>query len=243
MSIMFYFNYKWTVLPLPVNPQSIEVRTAGTNKTMEIVKLGEINILRDVKLAELTIESFFPATADGPWVLTKTVFVKPQVYKALFEELRKNKKPCRLVVSEIGINMEVSVESFQWSMEAGDPDMHYKLQLKEYKPHAIKTVAPKKNDLANTLNMAKKVLSVVTGISSGGNTARQKTGFAIGDTVIVDGRYWYDSYGASPYGTFKNFTGKISKIVADKKRKCRYHITTPSGDWRGWVNESQMKHP
>ena len=79
MSIMFYFNYKWTVLPLPVNPQSIEVRTAGTNKTMEIVKLGEINILRDVKLAELTIESFFPATADGPWVLTKTVFVKPQV--------------------------------------------------------------------------------------------------------------------------------------------------------------------
>lgn len=236
MSIMFYFNYKWTVLPLPVNPQSIEVRIAGTNKTMEIVKLGEINILRDVKLAELTIESFFPATADGPWVLTKTLFFKPQVYKALFEELRKNKKPCRLVVSDIGINMEVSVESFQWSMEAGDPDMHYKLQLKEYKPHAIKTVSVKQKAAA-------KVIVPTIGISTGGNTARQKTGFAIGDTVVVNGKYWYDSYGASPYGTFKNFTGKISKIVADKKRKYRYHITTPSGGWRGWVNESQMKHP
>lgn len=236
MSIMFYFNYKWTVLPLPVNPQSIEVRTAGTNKTMEIVKLGEINILRDVKLSELTIESFFPETADGPWVLTKTVLVKPQVYKALFEELRKNKKPCRLVVSDIGINMEVSVESFQWSREAGDPDMHYKLQLKEYKPHAIKTVSIKQNNTA-------KVIVPTIGISTGGNTARQKTGFAVGDTVIVNGKYWYDSYGASPYGTFKNFTGKISKIVADKKRKYRYHITTPSGGWRGWVNESQMKHP
>ena len=236
MSVMFYFNYKWTVLPLPVNPESIEVRVAGTNKTTEIVKLGEINILRDVKLAEMTIESFFPATADGPWVLTKTLFAKPQVYKRLFEELRKEKKPCRLVVSGVGINMEVSVESFEWSMEAGDPDMHYKLQLKEYKPHTIKTVGVKQNN-------AVKVIVPTVGISTGGNTARQKTGFAIGDTVVVNGKYWYDSYGASPYGTFKNYTGKISKIVVDKKRKYRYHITTPSGGWQGWVSESQIKHP
>lgn len=236
MSVMFYFNYKWAVLPLPVNPESIEVRVAGTNKTTEIVKLGEINILRDVKLAEMTIESFFPATADGPWVLTKTLFAKPQVYKRLFEELRKEKKPCRLVVSGVGINMEVSVESFEWSMEAGDPDMHYKLQLKEYKPHTIKTVGVKQNN-------AVKVIVPTVGISTGGNTARQKTGFAIGDTVVVNGKYWYDSYGASPSGTFKNYTGKISKVVADKKRKYRYHITTPSGGWRGWVSESQIKHP
>ena len=49
------------------------------------------------------------------------------------------------------------------------------------------------------------------------------------------------NYGDNPQGTFNNFTGKISRIVADKNRKYHYYITNHGGGSRGWVEESSNK--
>lgn len=224
MAIRFFFEYNNTVVQLPVNPEELTISLSGNNKTEEIVKLGEINILRDPKLHSCSIKCFLPVSSNAPYVLTAGKFESPQFYIDFFNKIIRDKKPCRFIVSGTFINMFVSIEDFEYNIKAGDEDTHYTLKLKEYRTFSAKVV---------TIQQA-----TTTAVTSA--TTRTKTGFAIGDTVIVNGKYWYDSYGASPFGTFNNFTGKISHIVSNKSRPYRYHITTLDGRWRGWVAENQL---
>jgi hypothetical protein len=231
MAIRFFFEFNNQVVQLPVNPEEILVKSSGNNKTEEIVKLGEINLLRQKKLEAFMIECFLPTDSSAPYVLTAGKFQKPQFYIDFFEQIRQEKKPFRFIVSDTKINMLASIEDLEYGLKAGDDDTHYSLSIKEYIPFSSKVV--KITSLAKKSKRAKVTAKA---------PKRPKTGFAIGDTVIANGNYWYSSYGANPHGTFKNFTGKISHIVADKGRKYRYHITTPSGGYRGWVAKNQISH-
>lgn len=231
MAIRFFIKFNGQVVQLPVNPEEIKIVSSGNNKTEEIVKLGEINILRSKKLRECSIECFLPATSDGPHVLTKGKFEDPQFYIDFFNEIRDSLKPCRFIISDTDINMLASIEEFSPGLKAGDDDTHYTLTFKEYKAYGPKIVTIKAPETAQAPAIVEKPAA-----------QRPKSGFAIGDSVTVSGKYWYSSYGDGPFGTFNNFSGKISHIVADKGRKYRYHITTPTGGYRGWVAESQLKH-
>jgi len=231
MAIRFFFEFNNQIVQLPVNPEEITITSSGNNKTEEIIKLGEINLLREKKLEALVIEGFLPADKDAPYVLTKGKFEKPQYYIDFFENIRAEKKPFRFIISDTKINMLAAIEDLEYGLKAGDDDIHYSLNIKKYRPFSSKVVKI-------TLPANKTEPAKVTPPA----TERPKTGFAIGDIVIANGNYWYTSYGDNPHGTFKDFTGKISHIVADKNRKYRYHITTPSGEYRGWVAESQIKH-
>ena len=231
MAIRFFFEFENQVVQLPVNPEEVMINSSGNNKTEEIVKLGEINLLRQKKLEAFMIECFLPTDSSAPYVLTKGKFQKPQFYIDFFEQIRQEKKPFRFIVSDTKINMLAAIEDLEYGLKAGDDDIHYSLSIKEYRPFSSKVVKI-------TLPATKAEPAKVTAPAA----ERPKTGFAIGDTVIANGKYWYSSYGANPHGTFNNFTGKISHIVADKSRQYRYHITTPSGGYRGWVAENQIKH-
>ena len=226
MAIGFFFEYNNQVVRLPVNPEKITITKPGNNKTEEIVSIGEINILREPKLSSCSINSFLPVNSNAPYVLTAAKFEAPQFYIDFFNKIMTDKKPARFIISGTLINMLVSIEKFDYTLTAGDDDTYFTLDLKEYKKYSAKVVKIQTNTNTTT--------ATTTG------QQREKTGLAIGDEVVVNGKYWYDSYGASPYGTFSNFTGKISHIVANKSRKYRYHITTLDGRWRGWVAEEQI---
>ena len=230
MDIRFFFEYQNQILQLPVNPEELEVETSGSNKTLEIVKLGEVNQLRERKLKTLKIESFLPQREDFPFVLTKGKFEPPSAYLEFFNRIRTNKQPMRLVITGIDINMLVSIESFTEHYKPGDDDVWFYLELKEYRSATAKQV---------TISVTPSPDEPVTITTT---PTREPKGFAIDDVVVVNGKYWYSSYGASPFGTFSNFTGKISHIVADTTRKYRYHIKTLSGSSRGWVAADQMAH-
>lgn len=230
MDIRFLITYKGQIVQLPVNPEAFKLPYNGNNKTEEIIKLGEVNILKQRKLSSFTLTSFLPQDLNRPYVLTTGIFQKPQFYIDFFLNIMndKDKKPCTLTVYGLNLNIEVTLEDFEYEYTAGDEDVKYTLKFKEYVKYSAKTV----------------ILPLVTTPSvtatTSSQTKRQKTGIAIGDTVIVNGRYWYSSYGAKPYGTFNNFKGKVSHIVANKSRKYRYHITTLNGGYRGWVGASQI---
>lgn len=226
MAIRFFFEFDNQVVQLPVNPREIRIASLGNNKTEEIVKLGEINLLRQKKLETCVIEGFLPVNSNAPYVLTRGRFEAPQFYIDFFERIRASKKPFRFIISGTKINMLAAIEELEYELKAGDDDTHYALAIKEYRPYSSKIVK----------------ITLPTRQASSPARERPKTGFAIGDTVIANGRFWYSSYGDNPFGTFNNFTGRISHIVADKNRRFRYHITTPSGGFRGWVAKNQIKH-
>ncbi|MCK9445034.1 MAG: hypothetical protein M0Q14_10970 [Tissierellaceae bacterium] len=231
MAIRFFFEFNNQVVQLPVNPEEIMIASSGNNKTEEIVKLGQINLLREKKLEAFAIKCFLPTDKDAPYVLTKGKFEKPQYYIDFFENIKAEKKPFRFIVSGTKINMLAAIEDLEYGLKAGDDDIHYSLSIKEYRSFSSKVV---KITSPATISEPTKVTAPAT--------ERPKTRFAIGDTVIANGNYWYSSYGANPHGTFKNHTGKISHIIADKNRKYRYHIITPGGGYSGWVAENQIKH-
>lgn len=227
MAIRFFLEYQNLVVQLPVNPEALAVKIEGSNKTTEVISLGEINLLRQSKLAALTIESFLPQNADAPYVVTSGEFKLPQFYLNFFNKVRDDKKPCRLIITDTPVNFLVSIESLQYGLKGGDDDIYYSLELREYRTYGAKKI---------TITEPTTETGVVT------SPPRPPVGFAVGDLVTVDGKGYYTSYGASPTTTFNSYAGKISIIVASTTRPYRYHITSPTGSMRGWVAKSQLKH-
>lgn len=242
-----YFS---STLVLPVNPEVIEVTTASDNKTTNVVKLGEVIIPKGVKLSTITVESFFPGQTTvlrdfldphiPPYIINPISAIfgsfTPEQYYQYFENLQKAQIPVRFIVSECGIDMDVIIDSIKKRYVSCDSDLYYTLELIEYKnPKATQLVVKPSTNNATTAatTAAKQVVPV--------NISRAKAGLAIGDTVIVNGKYFYDSFGSKPFGTFKNFRGKISHIASNAKATNKYHITTLDGGWRGWVKADQIQ--
>jgi hypothetical protein len=230
MSIRLFFEYKGLVVQLPVNPESLAVGIKGGNKTTEVVNLGEVNLINLPKLSIIKLDSFFPNDSAGPYVVTKGRFDGPEFYINFFENIQKEKQPCRFIVSDTRVNMLVTIEDLTYAYVHGTNDIEYAISLKEYKVFKARTVILTTNTTTDTT-----VANVAT-------VDRPKTGFAIGDSVTVSGKYWASSYGDSPSNTFNKFNGKISHIVSSTSRAYRYHITNITGGAKGWVAESQISH-
>lgn len=233
MDIKFFFEYGHKLIQLPVNPPSVVVQSPGTNKTAELVTLGEINILREKALKTIEFTCFFPADTKSPLIAGGAEATAPKEYVTFFENIRKDKKPCRLIITGVDINMQVSIEDFQSGISAGDDDLQYSISFKEYREFTTKLVkaqVPASSDGTDNYVAQQE-------------ETRAKTGFAIGDKVAVTGYWWYTSYGDTPRGQApQGFIGKISHLVADTNRKYRYHITDIGGGYKGWVGGDQITH-
>lgn len=224
IGIFIEFNNK--VVQIPVNPEKFTVNTQGDNETENIITLGEIVIPKYKKLSEISWSSFFPYKSWHPSVRTKGSFKSAKFYLDFLEKIRNKRKPCRLTVTGIGFDENVVIESFNYYHQAGDhEDTYYDIIFKKYETYGI-SVIPKKT--------TKKKANPLT---TGDETTSPKE-ITIGCDVILNGRVHYNSYGAKPGKTFKNYKGKISHI--NKKGSHPYHVTTPSGGWLGWVTKESV---
>lgn len=233
MDVGFYFEYDGRVIQLPVNPEKIEVEVEGNNKTTEIISLGEINILRDRKLNSISFSSFFTAEDWFPAIRTKGRFRDADYYKRFFMERFEDKKPIRFVLTGINVNMFmqsnklVSVEKFKIKHQAGDhEDCYYDLTLKEYRSYSIQEIQ------LDTQAGTAKSAAIDT-------PAREATQITVGCSVLVNGKLYKDSYGASPGKTLSNYTGKVS--IINPKGSKPYHVVSAAGGWLGWVDKGSVK--
>jgi hypothetical protein len=227
VAIGFYIEYEGITTQLPINPAELVVSRAGNNESAEVLTLGEVTVIKTPRLADISIESYFPARPDTPAVLTKSNFKEPMYYWNLIVKIRDDKKPARLIITDTNINILVSIESFERKYVAMDDDMHYTLVLKEYKEYGVKTVTVPAKGQPATAAAATPVRSNTSGI------------ITVGSTVIINGRLHRDSYGKGPGQTRTNYLGRVSFIK--KGRTHPYHVTTPSGGWLGWLVEGAVR--
>lgn len=234
--IGIYFEYLGQSVQIPVNPKEIKIAGNGNNKNVEIIALGEISILKQRKLQTLEWSSWFPYYNWHPAIRSRIQGI--DYYTEFFEQIVRDCRPCRLIITGLNISMEVSIESFQYHHQAGDhEDRYYTIQLKEYRPYNVYQINTLKSDLERW------------GTKLGNTTPPSKPEekkeepkpkeITVGCDVILNGRVHYDSYGSKPGKTFSNYKGKCNKI--NKKGSHPYHITTPSGGWLGWVVESAVQ--
>lgn len=229
MDIGIFIEFDNEVVQIPVNPEKFSVTTAGNNETMEIISLGEIVLPRKKKLSGISWECFFPYEDWYPAIRTKGLFKSSQFYVDFIEKIRDACKPCHLVVTGIGFDDDVVIESFDYDHQAGDhEDKYYSIELKRYQHHGVSILSKEGSKKASSVGAAQPQAKVTP----------KPQQITIGCDVILNGRVHYDSYGAKPGKTFTNYKGKVNFI--NKKGSHPYHVTTPSGGWLGWVTTESV---
>lgn len=137
--IGFYFSGAGGTFQLPVNPAELTVKYDGSNQRTEVVKLGEINILRGAKLAAISLDFLLPGDDYYPFITG--AWQAPAQIIAFFKCALDNHKPLRFIVSEFNLNMQMSVESLSEQRVAGDHDsVRCSLSLLQYRAYGARTV-------------------------------------------------------------------------------------------------------
>lgn len=131
---------------LPVKPSDYNVAVSQKNTVVNVIKLGDLNLMGNTGLRELPLSSFFPAK---DYNFSNNADRKdPQWYVDKIEEWRGANEPIRVVIIDNltgALNMEVSIESFTYGEKDATGDIYYTLNLKEYKKPKIKNLSDNKN--------------------------------------------------------------------------------------------------
>lgn len=125
---------------LPVTPKSFDVSVAHKNTVVNIVSLGEINLLGKTGLRSITLSSFFPAQ---DYYFAKADRKEPKYYIDKLESWRKSNTIIRFIINGV-INMQCTMESFSWGQQDGTNDIYYDITLKEYRTISTKKRTQKK---------------------------------------------------------------------------------------------------
>lgn len=203
--ISFFAKYNDRIVQLPVNPEDITIDGSSNNDTTDTVGQGEISNIGFPGLKELTISSFFPKRYNGElYINTGGQFEEPEFYIKFFEDIKKDRKPFRLIITDLNINMLVSIESFSNTYAYGTDDVDYELELKEYKEHNIRILKATSTGFVNVDSVQK--VSSVTPTNTNSNRSVEKSTpktytvvsgdnlWTIAQRLLGDGSRWKEIY-------------------------------------------------
>lgn len=234
MDIGFFFTLDKEVVQLPINPPEIEVVFKGRNKQVDIIKLGEITMIKTRALATMAFETFLPGGTWFPGIRTLGEFKGPTFYKDFFERVFQAQKPMYLSITGLNITMKVTLEEFQYTHSAGEEeDPKVKFKLKEYTDYKIEV----QNIPAVTTPTSSGVRMTVERVTT--TPARSASEITVGATVILNGRVNSASTGGKLGMTFTNTECKVTLIC--RSGTYIYHVGTLSGSPLGWVLETAVK--
>ncbi|MEF3309523.1 LysM peptidoglycan-binding domain-containing protein [Paenibacillus sp. GYB004] len=140
--IWLSFNNQQEGFQVPINPGSIEIGNGGNGRTYDVAGLGEVNVIKDPKLAEYSFSGIFPAQRY-PFVAA-SILLEPQQYIEYLQKWQASKRPIRFVFTgaSFELNTPASIENFDWKESAGGSgDIEYTLRLKRYVFYAAQRVS------------------------------------------------------------------------------------------------------
>ena len=219
--ISLFAKYKGRLVQLPVNPEDLTINGSANNSTSDTVGQGEINDLGFSKLKELSISSFFPKNYNGElYINTGGGFQDPDFYIKFFEDIKAAREPFRLIITEIDINMLVSIENFEYTYQYGTEDVDYNLDLKEYKEHNIRVLKAVANGFSTVDSVQKVASASITNTNSNRpieksvpKTYTVQDGdslWKIAQKYLGDGGRWNDIY---TYNNNKSIIGGNPNLI------------------------------
>lgn len=219
--ISLFAKYKEKLVQLPVNPEDVTITGGANNSTSDTVGQGEINDLGFPTLKELTISSFFPKSYNGElYINTGGDFKDPNYYIKFFEDIKKAREPFRVIITDINVNMLVSIENFEYKYQYGTDDVDYSLELKEYKEHNIRVLKPSGSGYVTSDSVQQVASASVTNTNSNRSIERSipKTYTVVqGDNLwkiaqkyLGDGSRWQEIY---TYNNNKSIIGGNPNLI------------------------------
>lgn len=207
---------------LPVNPADVQLSYETEDKSETVINLGEVNIVGNLKLVGLSIESCFP---QGETTYTSSdELLDPEDYIETLKEMQEEKHKVQVVVSGTKISILMTISKFTYGMQGGNVDEYlYTLEFKQYREFAYKKISKKKSKTSS--KKKKKRSSPPKKVS-------------VGSKVKVNGQLHLDSYGAGAGMHEKNATRTVMYIVPGREYPVCVGI---NGVARGWVKMSEVK--
>lgn len=137
---------------LPVKPEDYKVSVSHKNTTVNVIKVGDVNLIGNTGLREISLSSFFPAKNYN--FSNNSDRKTPLTYAEKLNGWRTSGNPIRVIITGT-LNMECTIESFDWGEQDATGDIYFTLDLKEYKK--IKTYkASKKSASSRSTKKSKK---------------------------------------------------------------------------------------
>lgn len=219
---------------LPVSPASLTITCGSGSRTINLINMGEINLLNKPKLKTVEFCCLIPQV-KYPFGVYESGYRPAEAYVEYFKKLQSSEKPFQFIVSRgmpmgkrlFSTNIKVSMEDISVIEEWGNGfDVAVKIKLKQYRDFSVTTV--KTHGLNSGALSSQRAASTV-----------QPVPVTIGCNVIINGRLYGSSFGDAPGQTRTNYRGKINFINPDGSHP--YHITTPDGLWQGWVTADSVE--
>ncbi len=158
---MAYNVYLGSML-CPIAPSKIETKIKGRNKTLTLINDGEVNILKDPGLTEITFDLLLP-NVKYPFAKYKNnVWKNAKGYLDILEELKLNKSVFPFIVTRtlpsgkilFDTNISVSLENYTIKEDAKQGfDILVSITLKQYKHYGTKIVNVSADGTASVENV------------------------------------------------------------------------------------------
>lgn len=150
----------------PVTPKNVTCNDGQNNKIVNIVHMGEAVVFGMPKARKIEFGSFFPDPSHGyPFVVGDDR--TPSACRDLIKKWKESRKPVRLLIPTLGINLAVSIDEFTTMKKDNTGDVYFSIVFREY------------TDLNTpTANNLKQVDSI-TGLKERNETMTQPTAAAV----------------------------------------------------------------
>ncbi len=144
----FYFKSQEEEIQLPIPPANMELKVNNKNKVVELLNIGDVNILKDPGLSEIDFKILLPGQ-PLPFSTYENGFKDPKYFLDRFEKYKIDKKPVRLIITRMapwneplfGYNMLVSLENYSIEEKSGEvADIYVVIKLKQYKNYKTQVV-------------------------------------------------------------------------------------------------------
>lgn len=232
MEYGLYLEAEGRVYRFPANPERYKIEHSTANARYCVLNLGEIIQPRTPSLCAISWSGIFPQQGGhAAAVGGDAPFYAPQIYIDLLVRCQTEKKPVKFIANRrmedgsqlFDTNMQVIVENFVYEERAGETgDFYYTIQLTQWRAFTASTV------MADSAPIKQRIV--------------EKGLLTVGCAVIVNGKFWYTSAGARPFGNGNGRKARVSRILtADKVRAYPIHINDESGGALGWVTAAQLQ--
>ena len=144
-----YYIYLGKGLLLPVAPESIKMKINGNNKTITLINHGEINLLKNAGLTDISFEVMLPQVQQYSFATYTNGFKSALYFLEKFEALKAKLEPFQFIVSRMtpngkslfNTNMKVSLEDYTINEKAKNGlDVYVTINLKQYREYSTKTM-------------------------------------------------------------------------------------------------------
>lgn len=188
---------------LPVTPSKLRMKIKNQNKTINLINEGEVNLLKDAGLTEITLDAIIPHVRY-PFAIYPNGFKDASFFLDKFERLKINKKPFQFICSRASpygkllfdTNLKVSLEDYQIDEDASDgQDLTVTISLKQYKDYGTKIVNVQKTTSTIVTASVQKIRPSQPSIQPKTYTVKSgDTLWGIAKTILGNGNRYNEIY-------------------------------------------------